>query len=109
MLARGKQATGGVTVELDQTSGKDEITVDIAAQYHDWRILSGITVCLMEKEKGELGVGVFVSRCLIITVVCSHPATDSKSPDLDEQEDIVRDHSEDPPPASLPGGQPSQV
>lgn len=63
MLARGKQATGSVTVELDQTSGNEEITVDIAARYHDWDLLRGTTVCLMEKEEGELGVGVFVSSC----------------------------------------------
>ena len=62
MLARGKQVTGSVTVELDQTIGKDEIAVTVAARHHDWDMLTGTTVCLMEKEEGELGVGVFVSR-----------------------------------------------
>lgn len=73
VLTRGKQATGGVTVELVQTSEKDEIKVDIAAQYHDWGMLTGTTVCLMEKEKGELGVGIFVSSCSFILVACSFP------------------------------------
>lgn len=59
VLARGKQVTGSVTVELDQTIGKDEIAVTVAARHHDWDMLTGTTVCLMEKEEGELGVGVF--------------------------------------------------
>ena len=73
VLARGKQAPGSVRAELDQTSGKDEITVDVAARYHDWDIVKGTTVCLMEKGKGELGVGVFMSNCLLIMVTCSPP------------------------------------
>lgn len=109
VLARGKQATGSVTVKLDQTSEKDEITVDVAARYHDWDMLSGTTVCLMEKEKGELGVGVFVSSRLLITVARSPPTKDSKTPDLDEQDDRVRDHSEDPPSTIQPDSQAPQV
>ena len=73
VLARGKQATGRVTVEPDQTVGKNEVTVDIAARYRDWDLLDGTTVCLLEKEKGELVVGVFVSGYLLVTTVCSRP------------------------------------
>jgi hypothetical protein len=73
VLARGKQATGSVTVEPDQTGRKDEISVNIAARYHDWDSLTGTTVCLLEKERGELGVGVFVSSCLPLTIARSPP------------------------------------
>ena len=48
----------------DQTSVSDEITVDIAAQYHEWPIFKGTTVCLMERKKGEQGIGIFVSISL---------------------------------------------
>ena len=61
ILARGQQATGRVTVVPYQTSASDEITVDISAQYHEWPIFRGTSVCLMERKKGERGVGIFVS------------------------------------------------
>jgi len=67
MLVRGQQATGRVTVEPHRTSVSDEITVDIAAQYHEWPIFKGTTVCLMERKKGERGIGVFVSITLLDT------------------------------------------
>ena len=69
VIARGKQATGSVTVEPDQTVGKNEVTVDIAAPHRDWELLDGTTVCLLEKEKGELIVGLFVSGYLLVTTI----------------------------------------
>ena len=45
----------------------DDITVDITARYHDWEAPRGTSICLMEKERGELGVGVFVSDSLTYT------------------------------------------
>jgi hypothetical protein len=45
-------------------SVSDEITVDIAAHYHEWDTFRGATVCLMERKKGERGVGIFVSTSL---------------------------------------------
>ena len=74
MLARGNQSTGRVKVESVQADSSNEIAVDITAQYHDWDFAMGTAVCLMEKEKGELGVGIFVSGdLLIVVVVCSPP------------------------------------
>lgn len=61
ILARGQQATGSVTVIPHQTSASDEITVDVTVQRHDWDTFMGTTVCLMERKKGERGVGIFVS------------------------------------------------
>jgi len=78
-----------VQVELDQMNVNNEITVDITAQYHDWDALSGTTVCLMEREEGELRVGVFVSNGLFIMLTCSPPTKDTKTGDMDEQEDKV--------------------
>ena len=60
-MARGQQATGRVTVEPHQADVTDEITVDIAAQHHEWETSRGIVMCLMERKKGERGVGIFVS------------------------------------------------
>ncbi|KAF9777920.1 hypothetical protein BJ322DRAFT_1114681 [Thelephora terrestris] len=62
IISRGQQGTGRVQVELDQMNVNNEITVDITAQYHDWDALSGTTVCLMEREEGELRVGVFTPK-----------------------------------------------
>ena len=105
VLARGRQATGSVTVEPDQTIGKNEVTVDITAQYHDWDLAEGTTVCLLEKEKGELRVGVFVSSLSLVTVcVLTSDEKDSETLDLDEQEDRIRDHAQDSPSTSLPYG-----
>jgi hypothetical protein len=73
VLARGQQAFGRVQVELDQTNARNEIIVDVIATYHDWDILTGTTVCLMEREKGELGVGVFVSDAPFTTVAMCSP------------------------------------
>jgi hypothetical protein len=33
-------------------------------EYRDWDLCRDTTVCLMERRKGELGVGVFVSTSL---------------------------------------------
>lgn len=67
MLARGRQASGRITVVPQQTTTSDEITVDIAAEHRDWDISRGTTVCLMERKKGERGVGIFVSTSLLDT------------------------------------------
>jgi len=64
VLARGQQATGGVTVVSHQTTASDEVIVDIAAQLHEWDVFMGTTVCLMERVEGEWGVGIFVSTSL---------------------------------------------
>jgi len=61
IVARGQQATGKVTVEPDQAGANDEVTVDIAVQYHERETLEGTMMCLMERKKGERGVGIFVS------------------------------------------------
>ena len=61
VMARGKQATGNVTVVKHQTSVDEEVTVDVTAQYHEWETFRGTIICLMERKKGEQGVGIFVS------------------------------------------------
>ena len=64
MLARGQQANGRIAVVSHQTAISDEITVDIVAESREWDILRGTAVCLMERKKGERGVGIFVSTSL---------------------------------------------
>ncbi|KAF9647713.1 hypothetical protein BDM02DRAFT_3129549 [Thelephora ganbajun] len=64
LLARGQQATGRVTVVPHPTSVSDEIIVDVVAQYHEWNIFMNTNVCLMERNEGERGVGIFVSTGL---------------------------------------------
>lgn len=64
MLARGQQANGRITVAPHQTTASDVITVEIAAEYRDLDLFRGTNVCLMERERGERGVGVFVSTSL---------------------------------------------
>jgi len=61
VMARGKQATGRVTVVPDETGVDDGVTVDITSQYHDWETFRGTIMCLMERRKGEQGIGIFVS------------------------------------------------
>jgi hypothetical protein len=65
---RGRQATGRVRVELDETTVSDYITVDITPRGEAPR---GTSMCLMEKEKGELGVEIFVSDNLSLPVTYS--------------------------------------
>ena len=73
VISGGQQGTGTVQVELDRMAVNNEITVDITAQYYDQDARQDATVCLMEKGKGELGVGVFVSNGSFKTVTCSPP------------------------------------
>jgi len=61
VMARGQQATGRVTVVPDQTSVDDGVTIDITAKYHEWETFRGTIMCLMERKKGEQGIGIFVS------------------------------------------------
>jgi len=63
-MARGQQATGNVTVIPDETSADDEVTIDITAQYREWETFRGTIMCLMERKKGEQGIGIFVSVAL---------------------------------------------
>ena len=61
VMARGRQATGNVTVIPDQAGVDDEVTIDITARYREWETFRGTIMCLMERKKGERGVGIFVS------------------------------------------------
>ena len=94
MLARGQQANGRIKVVPHQSTASDVITVDIAAEYRDWELFRGTNVCLLERRKGERGIGVFVSTSLQLSnigyVLTSDK--DTKTPDLDDQEDRRRNH-----------------
>ena len=106
LLARGLQANGRITVIPHQTTTSNVITVDIAAEYRDWDLFRSTTVCLLERRRGERGVGVFVStssQSPDTGYILTFDKKDTKTPGLDEQEDKCRNHSQNPPSTWWPG------
>ncbi|KAK0495084.1 hypothetical protein EDD18DRAFT_1173857 [Armillaria luteobubalina] len=61
LLSQGSLSSGAVNVVTSPTL-KDVVRVDVAIQYYRQRVLDYARVCLLQRQEGENGVGVFTPR-----------------------------------------------
>ena len=70
LVSRGIFQHGLVTIEQSEQVG-DTVDVRVRVAYYDDQVLESATVCQVQREDREHGVGIFVRDCrLILRVFC---------------------------------------
>ncbi|KAK0226557.1 hypothetical protein IW262DRAFT_1457799 [Armillaria fumosa] len=105
LLSQGSLSSGAVNV-LTSPTLKDVVRVDVAIQYYRQRVLDYARVCLLQRQEGENGVGVFTPRWFNnpsyqdrphfdITITIPEPSSTSAS-NIKNFETDVPNFSQDP-------------
>ncbi|PBK58817.1 hypothetical protein ARMSODRAFT_967407 [Armillaria solidipes] len=61
LLSQGSLSSGAINVVTSPTL-KDVVRVDVAIQYYRQKVLDYARICLLQRQEGENGVGVFTPR-----------------------------------------------